>query len=282
MAAPFLLFWVRIMSISMKNEMTNTMKFSPGFDLRTTTDHLGFVYGRDVFGPVPEIRRLDDIRASLQDPACRGPEELYAIAMDVGLYADREEIVKRNLLFGVVTYAAGMIGQEPVRSQGHIHAVSASCGASTPEVYEIWEGEAVIYMQESGEDDPGKCYAVHAGPGDVVIVPPGYVHATINADVHRKMTFGAWCVRDFGFDYRDVRRHGGIAYFPYVDRGSLKWRENPAYKGGEFIEKEARTWEDFHLEAGVPIYTQFQKDSDRFLFVADPERYPNLWKEFKP
>lgn len=106
--------------------------------------------------------------------------------------------------------------------------------------------------------------------------------ATINANVHQNMTFGAWCVRDYGFDYCDVRRHGGIAYFPYVDGDSLIWRQNPAYRGGELIEKEARTWDDFGLEAGEPIYTQFQKDRDRFIFVADPKRYQNFWKGFEP
>ena len=255
--------------------------FYPGFDIKATTDPLGFVYGKDVFGPAPEIRRLDDIRSSLEDPHCDGPEELYAIVMDVGLIADREEIVKRNLLYGAVTYAAGMVGQEPVRSQGHIHAVSRSCGAVTPEVYEIWDGEAVIFMQESGEDNPGKCYAVYAHPGDVVIVPPGFVHAAINADVSQNMSFGAWCVRDYGFVYRQVRRHGGIAYFPYVESGTLKWRHNPAYEGGELIIKEARTWEDFKLEPGVPVYTQFRKDKDKFLFVSDPARFPELWREFR-
>ena len=68
------------------------------------------------------------------------------------------------------------------------------------------------------------------------------------------MTFGAWCVRDYGFDYRVVRRHGGIAFFPYVDGDTLKWRENPAYQRGELIIEEARTYEDFFLEPGVPIY----------------------------
>ena len=262
--------------------LENDMAFDPGFALRATKNPLGFEYGRDVFGPSPEIRRLDDIRASLADPNSEGPEEVYAIVMDVGNMADREEIVKRNLLFGAVTYAAGMIGREPVRSQGHSHAVSASCGAVTPEVYEIWDGEAVIYTQESGSDNPGKCYAIYARPGDVVIVPPGWVHATINADVSKNLTFGAWCVRDYGFNYRDVRRHGGIAFFPYMEEGTLNWRENPAYSGGELIIKGARTWEDFSLEVGVPIYTQFQKDKDRFLFVADPNSYPGLWENFKP
>ena len=164
------------------------MVFAPGFEIAPTKNPIGFVYGEDVFGPEVEIRRLDDIRESLSDPNAQGPDELYAIAMDVGDKADRDEIAKRNLLFGVVTYAAGMIGREPVRSQGHKHAISASCGASTPEVYEIWDGEAVIYMQESGSDNPEKCYAIYARPGDVVIVPPGYVHATVNADVNRNLT----------------------------------------------------------------------------------------------
>ena len=260
----------------------NNMAFAPGFEIAPTKNPIGFVYGEDVFGPEVEIRRLDDIRESLSDPNAQGPDELYAIAMDVGDKADREEIAKRNLLFGVVTYAAGMIGREPVRSQGHKHAISASCGASTPEVYEIWDGEAVIYMQESGSDNPGKCYAIYARPGDVVIVPPGYVHATVNADVKRNLTFGAWCVRDYGFDYETVRNHGGIAYYPFVENGSLKWSPNPAYSGGKLIIKNARTWEDFSLEAGVPVYTQFQKDKERFMFVADPARCPELWKNFEP
>ncbi len=26
--------------------------------------------------------------------------------------------------------------------------------------------------------------------------------------------FGAWCVRDYGFDYSEVRKHSGIAFTP--------------------------------------------------------------------
>ena len=72
-----------------------------------------------------------------------------------------------------------------------------------------------------------------------------------------------------------MRRHRGIAFYPYVEDGTLKWRRNPAYEGGELME-------DFCLEAGVPVYTQFQKDKDRFLFVADPARCQELWEDFAP
>jgi len=78
-----------------------------GLDMTIHHQPLGFSYGDEVTGPMPEIRHLDQIRASLRDPHCEGPDEVYAIAMDVARMQDRDELQKRMLLFGVVTYAAG-------------------------------------------------------------------------------------------------------------------------------------------------------------------------------
>ena len=192
------------------------LDFDPGFDITPLSVDEGFRLGADCFDKGTEFRKLDSVRKSLRDPNCDGPENVYAIMMDVGRKTDLPAMQQRMLLYGVVTYAAGQLGDEPIRSQGHIHKISAHCGWSTPEVYEIWTGKAVIYMQESGQDDPGRCFAVVAGAGDVVIVPPGWVHATISADPKQPLTFGAWCDRDYGFEYADVRRHGGIAWFPLL------------------------------------------------------------------
>ena len=51
-----------------------------------------------------------DIRASLRDPQCKGPEQVYSIAMDVGKEEHRALLNKLHLLFGVVTYSAGKLG----------------------------------------------------------------------------------------------------------------------------------------------------------------------------
>ena len=208
------------------------LDFDPGFDITPLSVDEGFRLGADCFDKGTEFRKLDSVRKSLRDPNCDGPENVYAIMMDVGRKTDLPAMQQRMLLYGVVTYAAGQLGDEPIRSQGHIHKVSAHCGWSTPEVYEIWTGKAVIYMQESGQDDPGRCFAVEAGAGDVVIVPPGWVHATISADPKQPLTFGAWCDRDYGFAYADVRRHGGIAWFPLLTaEGKLRWTPNPPVRG---------------------------------------------------
>ncbi|MDI9590881.1 MAG: glucose-6-phosphate isomerase family protein [Acidobacteriota bacterium] len=254
-----------------------------GIDVTSTFDPLGFVYGPESFGPEPELRTLDAIRSSLLDPTSTGPEVVYAIAMDVGNNRDRQAIVSRNLLFGVVTYARGRVGREPVRSQGHVHTPSPSCGSSTCEVYEIWSGRACIYMQETAEDDPGRCFAVFAGPGEVVVVPPTWAHAAINADVSRNLTFGAWCVRDYGFDYEGVRGHGGMAWFPICeDDGSIGFVRNPRYHPSTLVQKTPEDYEKLGIERDVPIYRQFEQDPDRFLFVSNPRMAEAAWQRFTP
>jgi glucose-6-phosphate isomerase len=258
------------------------MEFYPGFPIESTSPP-NFRYGEGVVGPAVEIRTLDSIRASLLDPRCDGPGQVYAIAMDVGMAEDLPDLRERMLLYGAVTYAKGRLGREPVRSQGHIHAVSACCGSSTPEVYEIWEGEACILMQESARDDPGRCFAVHAWPGEVVVVPPGWAHATISADPERPLAFGAWCVRDYAFDYGDVRTHGGLAFFPLLDEtGGIRWQRNTRYTAGELIEKTPESYLSLGLRPSVPIYTQYRENRDAFLFVYKPQCACQVWRSFTP
>lgn len=257
--------------------------FNPGIDIQATEQPIGFRYGPGVFGPQPELRSLDSLRPSLRDPGCDGPDPVYAIVMDVGKEEHRQALLRRMLLYGVVTYARGRLGQEPIRSQGHMHKISAHCGWSTPEVYEIWNGRAVIYMQSGSGDDPGRCYAVHAGAGDVVVVPPYWVHATISADPNEPLTFGAWCDRDYGFVYDNVRRHGGIAWFPLLgEDGALRWERNPAYSPSELVCKPPQDYAALGLDQGEAIYRQFERDHDRFRFVYDPQTAQQVWQGFEP
>ncbi|MFV0396246.1 MAG: glucose-6-phosphate isomerase family protein, partial [Coprobacillaceae bacterium] len=243
---------------------------------------LGFTYEKNVFGPIVENRSLDSIRQNLMEPNCDGPEIVYSIAMDVGNTKDKQAMLDRNLLYGAVTYAKGKLGKEPIRSQGHIHAISKSCGMSTCEVYEIWSGSAYIYMQESAKDNPGRCYAVLANVGDVVIVPPGWAHCTISANTNENLTFGAWCVRDYGFDYKDVRAHKGVAWFPIVEDNDIHFIRNTNYEMSKCIIKKPRQYTEFNIEKGKSIYQQFVENPDTFLFVSKPQIAGDKWVDFIP
>jgi glucose-6-phosphate isomerase len=264
--------------------MHKQASFNPGLSVFPTENPMGFRYGEGVFGPDIENRRIDDIRKSLMNPQCDGPDIVYSIAMDVGKVQHKEVLKEMHLLYGVVTYAAGKLGKEPIRSQGHIHKISAGSGWSTPEVYEIWSGEAIIYMQESADDDPGRCYAVYAKPGDVVIVPPYWVHATISANPEKPLTFGAWCDRDYGFYYNKVRSHNGIAWFPIFNvENDIEWTPNPTYNiSSGLIRKHPGEYGRLGIRKGKSIYELFEENPDTFLYVPCPQIKKEVWETFEP
>jgi len=255
-----------------------------GFEISATNHPLGFTYGSNCFGPTVERRKLNDIRQSLLNPECEGPEIVYAIAMDVGKHEHKKMLQQRMLLYGAVTYAAGRLGNEPVRSQGHIHRVSQHSGWSPPEVYEIWSGSAIIYMQETAEDNPGKCFAVYANAGDVVIVPPNWAHATISANPLTPLTFGAWCDREYGFLYDKVKAHKGLAWYALLDENNeITWKANQLYQPSELIIKKPEDYyTNFGIEKNIPIYSQFENDPERFQFVSNPKLKENSWARFIP
>jgi len=256
--------------------------FDPGFDIRTQTDALLFEYGPGVFGPQPEMRRLDEIRKSLLDPKCEGPDPVYGIAMDVGKQTHLAELERRFLLFGAVAYAPGLLGQEPVRSQGHVHAIAPHSGWSTPELFEIWEGRAIVYAQQSAGDLPGKCIAVEAGPGDQVVVPPGWAHCVINVGIHTRLVFGALCERQYAFVYDGVRAHGGLAWFPQVRGQSIEWVANPRYSPSMLDLRHPRSYPELGLDPATPIYRQFELSPERVQWLSEPGRLEAIWPAFEP
>lgn len=256
--------------------------FDPKLGVRCHGAHLLFTYEEGVFGPAPEMRRLDAIRPSLRDPHCAGPDPVYSIVMDVGREEHREELKKRMLLFGVVAYAPGRLGEEPVRSQGHIHAVAPHCNWSTPELFEIWEGCAIVYAQKSATDDPQRCVAIAANPGDTVVVPPGWAHCVINSDPENRMVFGAWCDRQYGFAYDQIRAHGGLAWFPVLGvDNKIGWERNLRYLESTIEIRRARAYPELGLKAELPIYEQFARDARSVQWVSEPAAVADLWPSFE-
>jgi glucose-6-phosphate isomerase len=258
------------------------MTFDPGFAARWNPAGLAFEYGAGVFGPKPEHRRLDAIRASLRDPDCLGPDPVYSIVMDVGRDEHFDELRRRGLLFGVVAYAGGRLGREPVRSQGHVHKISRS-GWSTPELFEIWEGRAIIYAQQRVEDEPGICVAIEAGPGDQVVVPPGWAHFVMNTDQNAPMVFSACCDRNYGFVYDGVRARSGLAWYPILgEHHEITWQANPHYKAAPLRQSTARPYDELGLCSSLSIYEQFARYPGSLQWVSDPALLADLWPSFEP
>lgn len=252
-------------------------------DVTLRPDELSFNYGPGVIGPPAEFRSLNAIRKTLLDPNCSGPDPVYGIAMDVARDCDMPALKERMLLYGIVAYAAGRLGQEPPRSQGHVHAIAPHSGWSPPELFEIIEGDAIIYAQQRIDDDPGRCVAVVAQKGDKAVVPPSWAHSVINANPKCRMVFAAWCDRQYGFVYDGVRQRGGLAWFPVLTAtDAIEWRANPAYRASTLDVHSVRNYPELDLVPGRSLYEQFLQAPDSIMWVSDPARKEDIWAEFVP
>ena len=157
-----------------------------GLDLRLNEEDLELDFGPEVVHPSGEIRHLNQIRASLADPQSTGPDHLYTIYMDIARRDDLDALTAQGLLYGAVVYNAGTIGQERLRSQGHIHSEKPGTGLRYSEVYEFWSGQGLIYLQKECAPHVSKAYLISVSAGDKVVNDPtrerGGLSLVVNAD----------------------------------------------------------------------------------------------------
>jgi glucose-6-phosphate isomerase len=139
-------------------------------------------------------------------------------------------------------------------------------------LFEIWQGNAIIYAQETTAlDRPGRCFAIEANPGDKIVIPPGWAHCVINSNPETRMVFGAWCDRQYGFVYDGVRAHRGLAWFPLLGSDGIEWQRNSSYAASRAESAGPRApIRNSAYRTRSPIYEQFARDPGRMQWVSEP------------
>jgi len=163
---------------------------------------------------IPDIRYLSDMRDVLCD------QEWAKTAPNLELYYMYRELSSENgIKYDITTIPAQMLGKEFTKTKGHNHI------GNYPEIYIVIEGEAIYFMQKQKGDIVEDAYAVKAKKGDVVIIPAGYSHVTINPAAE-ELKMADWMAIGVTSDYEEIRKMGGACYF-YTTDG---WIKNKNYK----------------------------------------------------
>jgi glucose-6-phosphate isomerase, archaeal len=100
---------------------------------------------------------------------------------------------------------------EFAKTFGHVHPADPRTGCAHNEVYSLVHGRALwlLFLVHGDLDD---AYAVVAEPGDALVIPPQYAHATIN--IGGSPLVMANLVSDaFAPDYEPVRRRRGAPWY---------------------------------------------------------------------
>lgn len=242
-----------------------------GLEVALDEDRLTLTFGTGISSNPAQVRRLDEVRGLLRDPAADGPKHLYTIYMDIRVPDRARALSAQGLGYGAVVFNHGALGIEALRSQGHVHATPSSTGVAPSELYEFWYGRALVYMQDAASPDVGDVVVVEAGPGDKVAIPPGWVHTTVNVG-DGPMAFGAVYALDAVLLYEPVRALQGTAHYVLVD-GTLE--ANPRYRSVPVARRTPpHRIPECGVETGRPALAG---DIARLDFISRPERHEGLW-----
>lgn len=175
-------------------------------------------------GPLPEpaTRTTKDMIPVLAGRGSLPDTILYYMYRDlVKSESDRRWLSSRRLRFDLTRMPAGTVMGEFVKTKGHYHP-TAPDGHGYPELYQVIRGHANYLLQK---EDLSDILVVGAGPGDIVLVPPGYGHVTINPSPEELLMSNI--VSDaFSSIYGYYERMHGAAYYEFETEG---WKANPAY-----------------------------------------------------
>lgn len=169
----------------------------------------------------PDIRYLKDMRKVLYDQVwaeTASPDlELYY------MYRGIEE--KGGLRYDVTVIPGKLLGKEFNKTKGHDHSNKKG------EVYIILEGKAISLMQKGDGEKIEEGIAVEAQKGDVIVIPPGYGHVTINP-TEKELKMANWVCNDCKNDFTLFEKMQGACYY-YILRpgsGQASWVKNENYK----------------------------------------------------
>ena len=155
---------------------------------------------------------------------------------------------------------------------GHYHPNSPS-GTGCPEIYEVPAGEAHYLIQDT---DCSHVVMIQACAGEIVVVPPGYGHVTINPARTTFLQMANIVSSGFLSNYQRYEAQRGAAFFEMVKEGFV---QNPAYvKPPPLTCVKAQRFAGMGKMITAPLYDLIEKRAPVLEFLNYPERYASLFR----
>lgn len=216
----------------------------------------------------PQVRMLGELSDVTYDKEFSKNSDpnkpLYYMYRDLNRQVDSKMFDNAQLRFDVTIVEPLHLGVERNKTLGHYHK-HLSSGLSHPELYEVVEGEAHYLLQFIEKGILREVVVVKAGKGDIVLIPSGYWHITINAS-DEMLVMASLIWRGVESDYEPIREWGGGAYFELIN-GEFAPNENYASVPPIKYFKPEQT---FRRLSNKALYSQFIEEPASFDFLANP------------
>ena len=221
--------------------------------------------------PQPAVRTIEEMRSVLAEPTCACSDPLYFMYRDLAKSdEDWHWFHHHNLRYDITVIPSRELCGEYVKTKGHYHPKNPA-GVGYPEIYEVLEGEAYYLLQSRELDD---VVLISAVCGDLVIIPPGYGHVSINPSPSATLVMANIVSTAFESEYGEYETHHGAAYY-VMNTGTFK--KNPHYPTIPPVRRMGATCgKGTHRFCHGPLYNLIGNE-DALLFLNHPEDYRTIF-----
>ncbi len=202
-----------------------------------------------------DIRTYEQMReVAWKDLSERG--ELY--------YMYRDIYKKDDIRFDITVIPQRKLGEEYAKTHGHYHPKNDE-GLEYAEIYQILQGKAMFILQKRNSNDTVDVIIIDAEEKDIVLIPPGYGHVSINKG-EETLVLSNLVYDKFTSIYGDYKTNRGAAYY-YVDEieqnTNYLVNKNERVTPGQINEKFNIKFKD--------LLSEFVADPAKFEFLKKPQ-----------
>jgi glucose-6-phosphate isomerase, archaeal len=181
-------------------------------------------------------------------------------------YMYRSVYISDDIRFDITVIPPAIVKGEFAKTFGHYHPGSED-GLPYPEVYQVLKGEAIFLMQKRNRSGSVDATVVHAKEGDVVLLPPGWGHVSINRGTGTLVLSNLVYDR-FDSRYEDFEENRGGAYY-FLNGGEVVQNSNYVVQRSERLapqELNAR-----YGFACKDLLSSFHANPKEFEFLKKPK-----------
>jgi len=218
--------------------------------------------------PLPSLRDARELAGVLAVPGCAVSGPVYSMYRDVARsLADRQWLHEQEIRFDITVIPPGNLCGEFVKTKGHYHPANPA-GIGYPEIYEVLEGEAHYLLQPK---DCADVVMIAASAGEIIVVPPGYGHVTINPSRTAVLQMANLVSSAFQSEYQAYEDLRGAAYYEMSDGVLVK---NPLYPAAHHLMlTSAGRVTGMKEMISAPLYELVEKRAEVLGLLNHPEEY---------
>jgi glucose-6-phosphate isomerase len=178
----------------------------------------------------------------------------------------RNVLKKDGIRYDITMIPPVPVGEEAPKTHGHYHPKSED-GLAYPEAYQVLEGSAIFILQKKNRNGSVDVSIVSAKAREVVLIPSGYGHVTINSG-QDTLVLGNLVYDRFEPMYSEFDENRGAAYY-YLRDGSM------VQNGNYIVEKNERlTAAELDARYGFAcrdLLVEFSDNPEKFAFLQKPK-----------